>query len=214
MTPNHWCVFSAPPACLPSVKLPPAWLCSWSHSPHHTHFFFFFFSLFLQQRICFPGTLPTLPRAPYLPTDFKFHDQVRKRCILSQLRISSPHTPRFPSEDDSFNSLFAMRFDFHNFFFLPGADKFCNKHGSNSNIIPMVDNFHGLVQAEHFFFFCSGFALRLSEVCWGNVAPLQPRTSAAVLSPISPGVFPRGVGELNIWQRARRGVTPLTCAWF
>lgn len=220
MTSNHWCVCSTSPACQPQCKTFPL-----RDSPlgrilsSHTFFFLFFTTSYLLSRHFanhhlpsprgLPTCLPTLsfaiksendafrlsyeqqpPLRGFLRGGF-FHCHFRSAIRLSQHLISF-FFPQPLRQTDSAGNTGAASIQFQG--------------------RTIYTPFAGQAEAEGSLLWF--YPPRLSDVCWGNVAAPQPRTSAAVLSPISPGVFPRGVGELNIWQQARRGVTPLTCAWF
>lgn len=170
----------------PVVKLSPCVTLLLVTFSHHTQFFFTTSYLLSRHFANFP------PRAPYLPTDFKFHDQVGKRRISPQLRPAAS-TSEASSEEDSFISISALRLDFHSilFFFLtPPADIFCKKPGRNINTIPRKDNFQPrFMDKQRLRILCSGFTLPDCRTSAGGTSllcsPELQQLCSHLLAPVS-----------------------------
>lgn len=193
-----------------SETFPPAWLSSWSHSPRPTHIFFYSL-VFAFQALCqlFFPRLPTW----LLTLSFMIkseNDAFRLFSRLSQqTRLRGCVSSCFSFT--RFYFYFALRLASQSFTAFSSADNLFLQKNCRSNrqkriiFSPPIHGWWKLGVRD-----CTP-GCRTSA---GGTSLLCSPTSAAVVSPISPGVFPKGVRELNIWQRARRGVTQLTCAWF
>lgn len=179
-----------------SLKLSPLRDSPLGHILPVLHTFFFIASYLLSRH--FANFF--FPQTPYLATHFKFHDQVGKRRIPPFLAAqpTASETPR-------------LRLKL--FFFPPILFLLCSA---------ISQSFTALSSADFFFFFCKKIAgatpkrtifsppihgwwklgVRLCtpgcRTSAGRTPLLCSPTSAAVVSPISPGVFPKGVRELNI----------------
>lgn len=167
-------------------------------------------------------------QAPYLPAYcLKFHDQVRKHrscCCTSARLTGDPQLRRASFIPFQWSTLAFILLCEHSVYVvatvnLPaGTNRQQVKGATQEFSIFLV--FLGRSISSWYFLIAHGkFFVRfyprilggLQGECHCFPVPLQQ-----LVSPISPGVFPRGVRELNIWQSARRGVTQLTCSytWF
>ena len=168
-------------------------------------------------------------QAPYLPAYcLKFHDQVRKHrsCCWTSARLTGdPQLRRASFIPFQWSTLAFILLCEHSVYVVATVNALQPAATSRQQVKGATQQFSIFVflgrSVSSWYFDCawenSEFFVRfyprilggLQGECHCFPVPLQQ-----LVSPISPGVFPRGVRELNIWQSARRGVTQLTCTWF
>lgn len=169
----------------PSVKLSPCVTLLLVTFSHHTQFFFTTSYLLSRHFANFP------PRAPYLPTDFKFHDQVGKRRISPQLRLAAS-TLRGFLRRGFFHFYFrsAIRLSQHFIFFNPSGRQLLQEtreqHQYNSKEGQFPPRF---MDKQRLRILCSGFTLPDCRTSAGGTSllcsPELQQLCSHLLAPVS-----------------------------
>lgn len=175
------------PVCLPKSKLSHSVSLRWSDSP--LSYTDFTASYLLSRHFA------NFAQAPYLATDFKFHDRVRKQRIPLVLPVTSrPSTQTLPPElifspfflkKRTHSTLMLLCEQSVEVSFTPCSSAYRGQFGSKLQERlktfwgrtlppPLIPGWWKLGETWNSL---SGFTLRLSDVCRGNVAPLQPNFS-------------------------------------